>query len=110
MDVNTVIIAGGAIHDVDAEFGGGVTIPMPPNQSFSITSSVRITVSPNGHSGVLDVNGRPMQQSPADVLMHEVETHGEPSMTGRPQTLQNENEDRRELGKPERALDPYHPQ
>jgi hypothetical protein len=108
MDVAPVIVDGTTVRDVDREYGGGVTAPL--NRNFSVTTGVRITVSGNGYSGARDVNGAPLQQSAAEILMHEIEVEAEPLMTGRPQTIENENQVRRERGQPERARDPYHPQ
>lgn len=108
MDVNTTAIQHGAVANVDANYGGGVTSSL--NSNFTVSTGVKITVSGNSYSGVRDTNGGVIQQSPAEILMHEVEAHGEPLMTGQPQTLQDENQVRRELRLPERALDPRHPQ
>lgn len=108
MNVAPVIIDRGQVYDVDGDFGGGVTAPL--NRNFSITTGVEIVVSGNGYSQARDINGVPLQQTAADILMHEVEVEAEPLMTGRPQTIENENEVRRQLGQPERGRDPRHPQ
>jgi hypothetical protein len=108
MNVTSVIFDRGVAHDVDNEYGGGVTAPL--HRNFSITTGVEIAVFGNGHSGARDINGATLQQSAADILMHEVEVEAEPLMTGRPQTIENENEVRRQLGQPERVRDPFHPQ
>ncbi len=98
------ITAGGEKIDVDRQFGGGVTRGDLPG----IAAESTIT----GHSNRknLDVSGKVLLSTPADILAHEIVSHGVAHM-GFPDTgnaVQDENKVRKEVGEPLRAPDPGH--
>ncbi len=99
----------GRTYNTDADFGGGVTYNA--TVAPGTPTDVNVVVSGNGFVGAPAVGGGTLQQSPGDVMMHELMVHAEPIMrTGVMGSIQLENAARREMpGMIERAVDPSHP-
>ncbi|WP_447726009.1 RHS repeat-associated core domain-containing protein [Sphingomonas koreensis] len=104
LDVAQTLIANGGAHNVDAAFGGGVTVSRPGSKD------VRVVVSGNGLDKVPAVGGGTIKQTGADILFHEISVHAGPIMLGGQQSIQNENNIRKEIpGMKQRDIDPSHP-
>jgi len=85
--------------------GGGSTLSDPA------TGNQDVIIGRRGFSGVRDIQGRPLRQTPGDILMHELLVHAIPGVTGVNvgNGLENENQLRRERNMRERGPDAQHP-
>ena len=96
----------GEITDVQKQFNGGVTFK-EVDEDKNKSAIIFIT---GKNSSILDHEGNTLFQTPAEILMHEFVGHGIPylvkSETGN--AVDNENNVRRELGRPLRLSDPDH--
>ncbi|HEX8366496.1 MAG TPA: RHS repeat-associated core domain-containing protein [Allosphingosinicella sp.] len=96
---------GGTVHNVDSEYGGGVTIR-------GASGNVYVSVSGNANNTVTAQEGGTLRQEPADILLHELVVHGlaELAKINRPHSITPENQARGELGMPLRGVAPGDPQ
>ena len=97
-----------AVHNVDTEYGGGVTYLASQPGAPGATNIV--VVSGNGANDAPGFNtgGAPLNQSPEEVLMHELVVEVIGGLTAGSPSIGRENRVRMELGLPERANDPHH--
>ena len=105
MDVGTSVIENGITYNVDTQFNGGVTYL--GDASNPVTN---VIISGNGSTAVPADSGGTLNQSPAEILMHEVVRHAAPHVRGILPSNQRENQVRDELPRPRRGTDPSHPQ
>lgn len=91
----------GRVPITDRHFGGGVTYGERKEDQI-------VGISRGGVLAATDTNGRPLPQSSAELLMHELVVHAIPNITGvdTGRGLDNENIVRRENNMPLRAPDP----
>jgi RHS repeat-associated protein len=64
--------------DLDKTSGGGTTYGAEG-------TNADVFISGNEYKGLKDTEGKPLEDKPADILMHEVVTHGVPIITGNDQ-------------------------
>lgn len=93
---------GGDVVDIDATYGGGVTVPNGRNATVYITG--------NGIRGVSRESEEAVNRGPEDILVHELVGHAIPHTVGTDtgNAVENENRVRRELNLPLRAPEPSH--
>jgi len=94
---------GGTVSIYHQDLGGAATFPDDAGNQTVVVGSRTVI-------GTTDTRGRPLPQTPADRLMHELTVHAIPNITGvdTGNGLDNENRVRRERGMPERAPDSRH--
>ena len=105
MDIGRNIEVGGVTKDVDANYGGGVTLQR------NARGESDVTISGNPGSPVQSASGGVLNSDAGDVLAHELLSHAIPTLTGVDSgtPLANENKYRDETGQDRRAPDPSHP-
>lgn len=96
----------GEEYNVDIDAGGGVTFGYPGTDQI-------VYISGNSYYGLLDTEGNPLRDDPADILMHELLGHAIPMTVGSDtgNAVDNENKGREQLQKGMnqlRAPEPYH--
>jgi RHS repeat-associated protein len=95
----------GKTMSVDRDAGGGVTIGAPNGGNQSVT------ISGNPLVGLTDTAGKPLSDTPADILAHELVGHSIPHIAGSDtgNAIGNENKVRAQVpGGDQRAPDPNH--
>ena len=105
LDINSTVKIGGAVRDVDARHGGGVTQQRNARE-FDVTIS--------GHSNMLATgeDGSKLFSDAGDILAHELVSHAIPTLTGvdTATPLANSNRFLDETEQKRRAPDVEHPQ
>ena len=89
--------------NVDSAYNGGITYPPVPG-----SPTTDVVVSGNSSNAVPAQGGGTLQQTPAQILMHELSVHAKPIVTGGSQHVSRENKIRSELGLPHRGPTPGH--
>jgi RHS repeat-associated protein len=97
-------LATGEMESVDTVMGGGVT-------TGGDGTNQKVVISGNSNTNLVDTNGNPLRDEPADILAHELVGHAIPRITG-PKTgnaVTDENKVRKEVpGSSQRAPEPNH--
>lgn len=116
LNVANSVTTNGVPLSVQNDGGGGITLINESVLRPGQVGTASVTVNGLPQAGIaLDVNGQPLPQTAADVLMHEIETELLPHLVGFPpsmnavRTFDRENTSRDQLGKNRRGRDPFHP-
>jgi hypothetical protein len=108
-DVAQTISVEGTTSDVDLAYGGGATYRVPGTRGDTV---MVVSGMPNVSESVQSTGGRILPQTPADIVMHEVMTHGsafDKGISSEGHSLTPENIVRSELSKPLREFSTSHP-